>query len=288
MNKKQLRPLLGAHTSISGGFTRSVDEAESINCDAIQIFSKNQMRWKAKDISERDAADFIIRREKSNVKYLLIHDSYLINLGNPEEAKREKSANAFIDEIKRAKVLHADYLIFHPGSHLGIGDDDCLKLIADSLKYAISENNLQKDGLMILIETTAGQGTNVGYKFRHLSKIIDLTNNESMGVCIDTCHIFAAGYDIRSKTGYQRTMDEFDSVIGLSKLKAFHLNDSKTEFAGRKDRHANIGRGFIGKDAFGFLLNDIRMIGLPMVLETPGGIEAYKADLSTLNNLFRN
>jgi len=161
-----------------------------------------------------------------------------------------------------------------------------LKLIADSLKYAILESDLRKGELMILIETTAGQGTNVGYKFRHLSKIIDLTNNESVGVCIDTCHIFAAGYDIRSKTGYQRAIDEFDSVIGLSKLKAFHLNDSKTEFACRKDRHANIGRGFIGKDAFGFLLNDIRMIGFPMVLETPGGIETYKTDLSTLNDLF--
>ncbi len=287
MNIKQKKPFLGAHTSISGGFTKSIDEAELLGCEAIQIFSKNQMRWKSKDISGEDAADFIARRKKSRVKYVLIHDSYLINLGNPDEAKREKAVNAFIDEIKRAKVLHADYLIFHPGSHLGIGDDDCLKLVADSLKYAI-ENDSQKGELMVLIETTAGQGTNVGYKFNHLSKIIDLTNNKSVGVCIDTCHIFAAGYDIREKAGYERTMSEFESIIGLPRLKAFHLNDSKTEFGSRKDRHENIGKGFIGKDAFSFLLNDIRMHGIPMVLETPGGIDAYKTDLYTLKNLFQN
>jgi len=290
MNKKDIsqRPFLGAHVSISGGFENSIKQAKILGCHAIQIFSKNQMRWSASDINDQAAENFIEKRKTGKIEYLLIHDSYLINLGNPDEAKRERSATAFSDEIKRAKRLGAEYLIFHPGSHLGIGDDACLKLISDSLKSAILKESPSETNLMILIETTAGQGTNVGYKFEHLAKIIELTNDKSIGVCIDTCHIFAAGYDIRNKKSYNETMDSFKNIVGLRYLKAFHINDSKTKFASRVDRHANIGEGFIGADAFRFLLNDSRLTVLPMILETPGGLSAYKKDLETLSGLFQD
>jgi len=277
---------LGAHTSISGGFETSIKQAKYLQCHAIQIFSKNQMRWSAPEIDNKTAENFIEKRKRGEIEYLMIHDSYLINLGNPDEKKRERALIAFADEIRRAKQLGADYLVFHPGSHLGIGDDRCLELISESLKKSISIEDPKTGDLMILLETTAGQGTNVGYKFEHLAKVMELVGDSSLGVCVDTCHIFAAGYDIRDKKSYEDTMRSFDNIIGMKHLKAFHINDSKTGFASRVDRHANIGKGFIGIDAFRFLLNDDRLSSLPMVLETPGGISAYKSDLESLRALF--
>ena len=278
--------LLGAHVSTSGGIYNAITNGEKLECDAIQIFTKSQMRWNSKPLKGNDIAKFKKMWKESRIEKIIVHDSYLINLGSPDNEKHSKSKAAFIDEIERAKSLGTNFLVFHPGAHMGEGEEFCIKKIGKTLNEIIDE--IDPESLKILIETTAGQGTNVGYKFEHLRDILAIVKNPGkFGICIDTCHIFAAGYDIRTKEAYDRTMDEFDKIMGIKNVFAFHLNDAKVELGSRVDRHENIGEGKIGKDAFGFIVNDKRFEKVPMVLETPGGDEFYKKNLSILRGLIR-
>ena len=274
----------GAHVSIAGGVYNAPKRGEKLGCDAIQIFTKNQMQWAAKPIPDEDARKFKEAFASSRPKHIMTHDSYLINLGSKEDDKLEKSRNAFLDEIQRCDQLDIPYLIFHPGSHTGAGERYALDTIAESLNWA---HNQTKDvKVMSLLEIAAGQGTNVGYTFEHLIDMIENVEDKSrVGICMDTAHMFAAGYDIRTKEAYESTWKEFENVIGLEWLKAFHINDSKKEMGSQVDRHDNLGEGFIGLDAFKMLVNDERFDGIPMVLETPGGDKWYERNLKIMREL---
>jgi len=272
---------VGAHTSASGGVQNAVKHAQEIGARAFALFTKNQKRWDAKPFDAKTLDLWFSELEKSGIKpkHILPHDSYLINLGHPEEEKLEKSRNAFKDELERCEVLGLDRLNFHPGSHLvklsakEKRDEEFLRdveersldVIAESINIALDKTNNVK----AVIENTAGQGTNLGYKFEHLAYIIDKVEDKSrVGVCIDTCHMFVAGYDIRTREAYDKTWGDFDSIVGRDKLMGMHLNDSKPPLGSKKDRHHSIGEGEIGVDAFKFIMNDDRMDDIPMVLET--------------------
>ena len=280
--------LIGAHTSISGGVPSSVDLAEKLNFSAMQIFSKNNNRWAAKPFSESLINEFKTKLSASGIKTTVVHDSYLINLCSLNEHLLEKSRAAFLDELIRCEQLGIPYLNFHPGAHGGAGEEDGIKLIAESLN--IVHDKTKNFKVSSMLEVTAGQGSAVGYKFEHIKKIIDLTEQkERMSVCIDTAHIFAAGYDIRTPKAYEKTMKEFDDIIGLDKLKCFHINDSKKEFGSRVDRHEHIGKGFIGVEGFKNIMNDKKLEKVPKILETPKGkeqledVENIKVLLSLVN-----
>jgi len=278
--------LLGAHVSISGGIYNAIENGEKLECKSIQIFTKNQMRWESKKLEDKDIELFKINWEKSGIDMILSHDSYLINLGSPDKNKLMKSIKSFKDEIYRCKLLGLNGLVFHPGAHMGKGEGYCISKIAENLNIIIEE--MGNSNIKLLIETTAGQGTNIGYRFEHLRDIMDLVKyKSSIGICIDTCHIFAAGYDIRTEKGYKKVLDEFDTVVGIDKIKAFHLNDCKSKYSSRVDRHENIGAGNIGIESFKFLCNDKRFKNLPMILETPGGEEYYKKNLEILKGLIK-
>jgi deoxyribonuclease-4 len=275
--------LLGAHMSISGGLHLAIERGMQVKCEALQIFSKNSNQWKSKPLQEAEIAEFKKSRREWGNFTILVHDSYLINLGSPKEPDRQKSIHAFLDEMERCERLDLPYLVFHPGAHLGAGEDDGCRFVAESLNDILLETSGFK--VIPLMETTAGQGTTLGYTFDHLRQILDLLNTpERIGVCVDTCHIFTAGYDIRTREGYDRTFEAFDQIVGLGTLKAFHLNDSKKEFLSRVDRHEHIGKGYIGLEAFQFLMNDPRFKTIPMVLETPKG-ETHKEDEENLSTL---
>ncbi len=259
---------IGAHVSISGGVFNAPLNAEEIGAKAFALFTKNQRQWSAKPLTEEAITKFKENLKKVGIspEHILPHDSYLINLGNPEEEKRRKSIEAFVDEVNRCYQLGLKYLNFHPGSHLRkVSEKECLKIIADSINEILERT---KDVILVL-ENTAGQGSNVGYKFEHLAEIIDMVKDKSrIGVCLDTCHMFAAGYDIRTEKVYEKTMKEFDEVVGFKYLKGMHLNDAKSQLGSRVDRHHSIGKGNIGLDAFRFIMNDKRLNNIPLILET--------------------
>jgi len=281
--KKSLSPHLGAHTSISGGVFNAINEGQEIGAEVVQIFSKNQRQWSGRWYSEEELETYFRLREETGVEPVLVHDTYLINLASPQKETLEKSITAFVDELRRTSTLKIPYLVTHSGSHTGSGEAAGIRQVAESLKRCWKSAGVTD--VTILLETTAGQGTNLGYKFEHLRDIVALSGIEKhLGVCLDTCHIFAAGYDIRTPEAWENTLREFDNIIGLSKLKAFHLNDSLVEFASRKDRHARIGQGEIGAEGFSAILNDPRVNHLPMILEIPGGIDAYREDLILLRS----
>jgi deoxyribonuclease-4 len=259
---------VGAHVSASGGVFNAPLNAIAINAKAFALFTKNQRQWKAKELDSKTIDKWFEALEKSQIKpkHILPHDSYLINLGHPIEENRQKSLDGFIHEIKRCELLKLDRLNFHPGSHLRkISEEQCLDKIASSMNEAIEATNDVK----LVIENTAGQGSNLGYKFEHLAYLIDKVEDKSrVGVCIDTCHMFTAGYDIRTREAYDKTWSEFDKIVGRQYLMGMHLNDSKPELGSRVDRHHSLGMGQIGWDAFKFIMNDERMDDIPMVLET--------------------
>ncbi|ELX8379736.1 deoxyribonuclease IV [Providencia vermicola] len=259
---------IGAHVSASGGVDQAVIRAHEINATAFALFTKNQRQWKAPPLTEE-----IIEKFKANcTKYgygkhqILPHDSYLINLGHPEVEALEKSRAAFIDEMQRCEQLGIDLLNFHPGSHLKkIEVDDCLARIAESINIALNETQ----GVIAVIENTAGQGSNLGYRFEHLAKIIeDVDDKSRVGVCIDTCHAFAAGYDLRTEDACEDTFQQFSDIVGFQYLKGMHLNDAKSEFASRVDRHHSLGEGNIGYTPFSYIMKDPRFDGIPLILET--------------------
>jgi len=259
---------IGAHVSAAGGVENAVKNAVNIGASGFALFTKNQRQWFAKPLSEKNITKFkeYMKEHNFTADSVLPHDSYLINLGHPEEEKRKKSLKSFIDEAKRVEALGLKYLNFHPGSHLRkISEEECLDLISESLNFAIKET----ESCVFVLETTAGQGSNLGYKFEHLAYIIDkVTDKERIGVCIDTAHIFAAGYDIRTKETYEETMNKFDEIVGFKYLKGMHINDSKAKFNSRVDRHHSLGKGEIGLDAFRFIMKDKRIDNIPLILET--------------------
>jgi len=276
--------MLGAHISIAGGPELAIDRGEQIGCQAIQIFSKNQRQWRERVLSDATITRFQKRFRQSAIQYVVVHDSYLINLANPDQEQLNRSIIAFQHEIKRAEQLGAQYLVFHPGSHMDSGEQAGIKRIAESLNRIF--NGMQETLITLLLETTAGQGTSLGYTFSQLRDIIGLSEcQDRLGICVDTSHIFAAGYDFRTNNDYERLLQNIDDELGLNRVKVFHLNDSKTELGSRVDRHASVGKGKIGIDPFRYLVNDARFLNCPMILETPGGPQQYKKDLSKLRSL---
>ena len=264
----KLKKFVGAHVSSAGGVFNAPLNAEKIGAKAFALFTKNQRQWKARPLKEEDVEKFKENLKKVGISpdHVLPHDSYLINLGSPDKEKRRKSIEAFIDEVERCYQLGLKYLNFHPGSSLGkVSEDECLKIVSESINEALSRTK----EVILVIENTAGQGSNVGYRFEHIARIIELVEDKSrIGVCLDTCHMFAAGYDIRTPEVYERTMKEFDDVVGFKYLKGMHLNDAKSTLGSRVDRHHSIGKGNIGLEAFRLIMNDDRLNDIPLILET--------------------
>ena len=259
---------IGAHVSASGGVFNAPINATKIGAKAFAFFTKNQRQWEGKSLTQDEINRFKAELEKAEIlpKHVLPHDSYLINLGHPEVEAREKSLGAFIDEVQRCQALGLDRLNFHPGSHLKqISEEACLELISASMNEVLR----QTSGVTLVVENTAGQGSNMGYKMEHLGYLMDNSiDKERVGVCIDTCHLFTSGYDIRSEESYRQTMDKFATIVGFRHLKGMHLNDSKPDLGARVDRHDSIGKGKLGLEPFRFIMNDERMDDIPLVLET--------------------
>jgi deoxyribonuclease-4 len=259
---------VGAHVSAAGGVENAPLNASKIGARAFALFTKNQKQWQAKPLTEASIAAFKTNLVAAGIapRHVLPHDSYLINLGHPDPEKRLKSVLALLEEAQRAEQLGLPFLNFHPGSHLGeLAEERCLDIVADGMKRILGETA----SVGLLIENTSGQGGHVGYRFEHLARILERVGDpDRSGVCLDTCHVFAAGYDLRDAEVYERTMGRFDAVIGRRYLRAAHLNDAKVELGSRKDRHDSIGRGQLGLEAFRQLMNDPRFDDLPLVLET--------------------
>jgi deoxyribonuclease-4 len=266
--KKIDNKYVGAHVSASGGVFNAPLNARAIGAKAFALFTKNQRQWKAKPLDEETIEKFKTNLKESGIdaRHVLPHDSYLINLGHPEEEKWRKSLDAFIDEVKRCGQLGLDKLNFHPGSHLKkLSEEACLDRIAEAMNITLNET----EGVTLVIENTAGQGSNLGYKFEHLAHLIDKSIDRSrVGVCLDTCHMFTAGYDIRTKEAYDETMKTFDEIVGFEYLRGMHINDAKPKLGSRVDRHHSLGMGEIGWDAFKYIMNDERMNDIPLVLVT--------------------
>lgn len=272
--------LIGAHESIAGGVHTAFERAERSACRTMQVFTKNSNQWRAKPLAAEDIANYKTAASKSTVSPVIAHDSYLINLCAIDAAILTKSREGYLDELQRCELLGIPYLNFHPGAHMGKGEEEGIKRIAESLDWAHEKSK----GFQVLsvLETTAGQGTVVGYRFEQLQKIIERVDDPSrMAVCIDTCHIFAAGYDISSRKGYEQTMSEFDAIIGMGRLVAIHVNDSKKPLGSKVDRHEHIGKGAIGEAGFQFLMQDERLVKIPKILETPKG-EDLREDIENL------
>lgn len=262
-------PLLGAHMSIEGGLHRAFARISLVNGESLQIFSKNQRQWRVPALVPQDIKLFCEAWRNWGGGPVAAHGSYLINLANPDPEKSTRAVDAFAEEISRAGQLGIPYLIMHPGSHVGAGTQTGLAQLIKNLDRAFDQAD-QVKSVTVLLETTAGQGTGLGASFEELAHIINHSKSENrLGVCLDTCHVFAAGYDISSKAGYDKTFRAFDAAIGLERLKFFHLNDSKKGLGSRVDRHTHIGKGEIGLAGFRRLLNDQRFTNHPMVLETP-------------------
>jgi len=254
--------------SIAGGLPRAVDRAQASRCDALQIFTKSTGQWRARPLPPEEVDLFRRRVAETRLAPVVAHNSYLINLGTSQLVLRAQSIASMGEELARAEALGLDGLVMHPGSYTGGSEPEGLRLIAEALAQLLDE---RPDGsVKILLEHTAGQGTNLGHRFEHLAEIIDrLQHTDRVGVCLDTCHLLAAGYDISSEAGYRRTFEEFDRIVGLHRIRAFHLNDSKKPCGSRVDRHEHIGKGCLGLDPFKRLLNDPRFADHAMVLETP-------------------
>ena len=277
---------IGAHVSASGGVGNAVLNAEAIGATAFALFTRNQRSWVSKPLGDGEVAHFksLLAERGFDPRFVLPHDSYLINLGSPDEETLAKSRAAFLDEMRRAQQLGLTMLNFHPGSHLNkISEEECLDQIAREINLALE----QTEGVTAVIENTAGQGTNLGWRFEHIARIIDGVDDKSrVGVCIDTCHTLAAGYDLSTSMGYDFCMEEFERVIGLHYLRAVHLNDSKKGAGSHVDRHETLGNGALGRDFFVRFMNDGRFENMPIILETPDPAR-WPEEIVWLNSLVR-
>jgi len=278
---------VGAHISASGGVENAPVNAHEIGAKAFAFFTKNQKQWFAPPLSQKSIDAFRNNCEKFGFKpfQILPHDSYLINLGNPDGEGLNRSRTSFIDEMKRCEQLGLDRLNFHPGSHLRkISEEESLNLIVESIEIALSKTR----GVIAVIENTAGQGSNLGYRFEHLKHIIDrVSDKERIGVCIDTCHAFTSGYDLSTTEGFNKVFSEFDKTVGFRYLKGMHLNDSKKALGTRVDRHDNLHKGELGDEVFSLIMNDERFDGIPLILETPEE-SLWSEEIQYLYSLERN
>ena len=276
---------IGAHVSAQGGVENAPVNANAIGATAFAFFTKNQRQWFSTPLLQKSIETFKENCNKFGYKpfQILPHDSYLINLGHPEKEQLEKSRKAFIDEMQRCAILGLDRLNFHPGSHLNaISIEACLKRIAESVNIALDKTK----GVTAVIENTAGQGTNLGHTFEQLRVIIDHVEDKSrVGVCIDTCHTFVSGYDIRTTKGFNETFEKFDEIIGFKYLKGMHLNDSKKQLGARVDRHNNIGMGELGENVFAQIMSDLRFDNIPLILETPEE-SLWESEIKKLYSLY--
>jgi len=274
--------LLGAHVSIAGGVKNAPLNGEKIGCNAIQIFTKNQRQWSAKPYEDEEIKEYFKNLKKTEIKKVVAHSSYLINLASPNEDIFKKSTDALIDDLNRCEKLKIPFEVVHPGSHLGEGIEKGIEKIIKGIDIVFKKVS----GSGIALETVAGQGTNIGFRFEHLRDIINgVKEKNRVFVCFDTAHTFEAGYDIRTEKGFRKVLDDFNKIIGIEKLVVFHLNDSKTPLSSNVDRHENIGKGLLGFEPFKFLVNSKEFKEHPMILETPGGDDMYIEDLKTLNLL---
>ncbi len=275
---------LGGHVSTAGGIWNAPLRAEKFGFPTFQIFSKNQMQWNAKPILEKDREDFKLKVKERKMEKIMIHASYLLNLGASKELQRKKTLNGFSEEIRRADLLDADYLVIHPGS----AGDGTENHAMSNITEAINESFRDDQRVTVLLETAAGQGSNVGYTFEQLAQMIDgVQKKDRVGVCFDTCHVFASGYDIRSKEGYAESMDRLSSTVGLAMLKGMHLNDSKGEKGSRLDRHEQIGKGKLGLEGISNFVTDKRLSKIPMCLETPLGEDGYDRDIENILGILK-
>ncbi len=278
----------GAHVSAAGGVDLALGRAAEYAMTSCQIFTKNERQWNAKPLDPAVIERFIAKMTETGMGKVVSHDSYLINLASPDDAMWEKSRLALMEEIRRCDLLGVPYLNSHPGAHVGSGVETGLARISEAINRTFDE--MPDSKTMLLLETTAGMGTSLGSRFEEIASVIDgVEAKERIGVCIDTCHIFAAGYDLRDPESYAATMAEFDSIIGLSQLKALHINDSLKGLGSKVDRHAHIGEGELGRSSFELLVNDPRLAGLPGILETPVGADGKEngMNLETLRGMVR-
>jgi deoxyribonuclease IV len=261
-------PLFGAHMSIAGGCHQALLTAQSFDCETVQLFTKNSNQWNAKEFTEADVQQFRDVLAASSLRFPMAHDSYLINLASPDEQLYQRSIDAFVVEMQRAERLGLAYLVTHPGAHVGSGEEAGLERVVAALDEA--HRRCPGFRLQVLLETTAGQGSCLGWRFEHLAAILKgVREADRLGVCLDTCHVFAAGYELAPGDRFRATMKEFDRLVGLERLRACHLNDSVKPLGSRVDRHAHLGQGQLGIEPFRLLVNDRRLRDLPMVLETP-------------------
>lgn len=270
--------LLGTHLSIAGGVEKAIARGEELGCTAIQIFTRNASRWQAKPLTEHAITAFHHARQQSSIKYIAVHDSYLINLASPDKELRNKSIAAFIAEMERCALLGILDLVMHPGAHMGQGIPAGLITLGESFRSIFSQ---APTGVRVLLENTAGQGTCLGASFAELAEIMERVPQGNFGICFDSCHAFAAGYDLTSDKSYNEVMLEFERLIGVDRLVLFHLNDSKKPLGSRVDRHEHVGKGQIGADGFRALMQDQRFSGAAKIIETPGG-ENHCYDLENL------
>jgi deoxyribonuclease-4 len=279
--------LLGAHESIAKGFGNALYKGKEDGCECVQVFTKSASQWSGRALSDDDRKPLEAARKETGILRMASHDSYLINLASPNPAAWKKSRDAFLEEACRAEFLGIQALIFHPGSHAESGEENGIKKIGQALTYVLEQTDGAK--VHLLLETTAGQGSYLGHRFEQMAEIIDkVEGNPRMGVCFDTCHAFSAGYDIRTAKGWDRTLDDFESTVGIDRLRAFHLNDTMNEFGSRKDRHEQIGKGKLGIECFRYIVNDRRFEKVPGYLETPplpNGSDSFATNLRVLKKL---
>lgn len=270
--------------SVAGGFEKAIERGLKVGCQTVQIFTKSNNQWGADPITERQATRFRRAVKDSGIAPVFAHTAYLINVGSPEKELHQRSKEALQVEVERATALGLSFIVLHPGSHKETNEESCLKRIAQTVAWVMDQT--RGSLVKVLYEIAAGQGSSVGYRFEHLATLLRLTDRpERIGICLDTCHLFTAGYDLRTKASYEKTFQEFDRVVGLKYLQAMHLNDSKKELGSRVDRHEHIGQGQIGLEGFRLLMNDERFRSIPMVLETPKDDQILAEDVMNLKTL---
>ena len=277
--------VVGAHMSIAGGIHNAFAHAQRAGCRALQIFLKSSNQWRSRALTEEDRTLYLEAEKMAGIGPVVAHNSYLINLASPDPALRGKSIDAFVEEMERANFLGVPCVILHPGAHMGAGEAEGIARVGEALNQALDRVS---PPVRILLETTAGQGSSLGYRFDQLASILERIRKEDrVGFCLDTCHVFAAGYDIRTPEGYRKTMREFNRLIGVDRIAAIHVNDCKKELGSRVDRHVHIGQGQIGLEGFRCLVNDSRFTKVPKILETPKGedLEEDRMNLATLRSL---